>query len=74
MGRTVYLKLRLSDFSTFTRQKTLASPSNDPQVIGQAARDLLLLELRPGRRFRLLGVGVTNFQSVFQLALLPPAT
>ena len=71
-GKTVYVKLRLADFTTFTRQTTLPAPTSEPDIISQAAQELLQRELRPGRRFRLLGVGVTNFQETFQLALFPP--
>ena len=71
-GRTVWVKLRLSDFTTFTRQTTLTSPTDEPNIILDAARGLLRRELRPGRRFRLVGMGVSNFQESYQLALLPP--
>ena len=69
-GKTVYIKLRLSDFTTFTRQMTLPSPVNDGASIYQVARTLLSRETRPGRRFRLIGVGVSNFRKTSQLALL----
>ncbi|MFQ5860441.1 MAG: DNA polymerase IV [Dehalococcoidia bacterium] len=68
-GKTVYIKLRLADFTTFTRQMTLLSPTDEAEVIFQVAFDLLRRELKPGRRFRLVGVGVTNFQGGFQLAM-----
>ena len=61
-GRTVKLKLRLSDFTTFTRQVTMPRPVDSPEEIAQAARTLLHRELQPGRRFRLVGVGVTGFE------------
>jgi DNA polymerase-4 len=70
-GRTVRVKLRLADFTTFTRQGTLDSPTDDLRVIQAVARRLLNAELAPGREFRLIGVGVTNFQEVVQLPLLP---
>ncbi|MDA1096954.1 MAG: DNA polymerase IV [Chloroflexi bacterium] len=70
-GRTVRLKLRLSDFTTFTRQETLDTPTNDSGVIARVSRQLLERELEPGRHFRLIGVGVTNFQEIVQLPLLP---
>ena len=72
-GKTVYVKLRLADFTTFTRQMTLLAPTNEPDVIVQVSWDLLRRELRTGRRFRLVGVGVTNFHDTLQLPLLPPA-
>lgn len=60
-GRTVKLKLRLSDFTTFTRQKTLAELVESPDALAQAASSLLSAELQPGRQFRLIGVGVSGF-------------
>ena len=69
-GKTIYIKLRLADFTTFTRQTTLPSPVSDEASIYQVARTLLSRETEPGRRFRLIGVGVSNFQEAPQLALL----
>ncbi|MCH9040396.1 MAG: DNA polymerase IV [Chloroflexi bacterium] len=60
-GRTVKLKLRLSDFTTFTRQKTVAHPVQSSDDLADAAGDLLRAELQPGRTFRLVGVGVSGF-------------
>jgi DNA polymerase-4 len=60
-GKTIKLKLRLADFTTFTRQTTIARPTNNVEVILAEASGLLARELHAGRRFRLLGVGVSNF-------------
>ena len=60
-GRTVKVKLRLSDFTTFTRQRTLSEPIESAQDLALAARGLVRPELRPGRLFRLIGVGVSGF-------------
>ena len=60
-GRTVTVKLRLADFTTFTRQSTLPYHTNSEESIKETAWTLLAAELEPGRTFRLLGVGVTNF-------------
>ena len=71
-GRTVTVKLRLADFTTFSRQTTLPAPSNDATPIRETAWRLLSAELTPGRSFRLLGVGVSNFaepDAVRQLTL-----
>jgi DNA polymerase-4 len=75
-GRTIKLKLRLADFTTFTRQTTIARPTNAAEVILAEASRLMARELHAGRRFRLLGVGVSNFRegeaesqpSLFQLS------
>ncbi len=74
MGRTVTVKLRLSDFTTFTRSLTLASPVNDAATIRETAQQLVSRELLPSRRFRLVGVGVSNFGEVSQLSLFDKAT
>ncbi len=59
-GRTVTVKLRLSDFTTFTRQATLPAFTCAEADICDAAWRLASLELAPGRAFRLLGVGVSS--------------
>ena len=60
-GRTVTVKMRLADFTTFSRQSTLPEPSNEVAPIRELAWRLLSAELTTGRSFRLLGVGVSNF-------------
>ena len=55
------LKLRLSDFTTFTRQRTVEEPIESSEEITRLAFDLLEGEMRPGRLFRLVGVGVSGF-------------
>jgi DNA polymerase-4 len=61
-GKTVTVKARLADFTTFTRQVTLpAATAAEPEIRDTAWR-LLSLELQPGRTFRLLGVGVSSFE------------
>ncbi len=72
LGRTVTVKMRLADFTTFTRQSTLAQPSNEIEPIRELAWRLLSAELTTGRTFRLLGVGVSNFvepDAIRQLSL-----
>ena len=68
-GKTMKLKLRLSDFTTFTRQITLNIPTDDAVVIDNAARRLFAPEHKEGRGFRLFGVGVSNFSDTSQLPL-----
>ncbi len=60
-GRTVKLKLRLSDFTTFTRQVTLPQAVQTSDQIAGAAIRLMDVETRGGRMFRLVGVGVSGF-------------
>lgn len=61
-GRTVKLKLRLSDFTTFTRQRTLPYAVQSADDLSQYAGVLLRAELFGRRRFRLVGVGVSGFE------------
>ena len=62
-GRTVKLKLRLSDFTTFTRQRTVDEPVDSSEDIARTAGILLDAELVQQRRFRLVGVGVSEFDN-----------
>jgi DNA polymerase-4 len=56
---TVQLKVRQSDFTTFTRQHALRPPGNSTDSVFHVARQLLDNWLRdfPDARIRLLGVG-----------------
>jgi DNA polymerase-4 len=59
-GRTVTLKIRFGDFSTFTRSVTPGEPVASRPPLVDAARDLLRRVERRGRPVRLLGVGVSH--------------
>ncbi len=56
---TVQVKIRQSDFRTFTRQRKLSTPLSGTDPIYAVARELLSawLSRNPGARIRLLGVG-----------------
>ena len=60
-GRTVKLKLRWSDFTTLTRQATLAAPTDQDEEIYQAVLSLFERLWQAPRPVRLLGVGVSHF-------------
>ena len=62
-GRTVKIKLRLSDFTTLTRQKTLLEPVDAAEDIARTAGALLDTVLVQERKFRLIGVGVSGFDA-----------
>jgi DNA polymerase-4 len=53
---TVALKLRYADFTTLTRQASLAVPTDDEKVIYQTSLSLFHRVWRPGQAIRLLGV------------------
>ncbi len=68
---TIGIKLRYSDFTTITRQMTLAVPTADERVIAQAAETLLDRAWRKGWPVRLLGVSARRLvKAAGQLPLL----
>jgi DNA polymerase-4 len=69
---TVAVKIRDSNFVTITRQRTLPSPTDETEVIWQAALDLARREVR-GMHVRLLGVAATGLTDRHQLPLFEPA-
>ncbi len=62
-GRTVKLKLRYSDFQTLTRQVTMEAPTDLEQVIFDQAARLLDKAWDRRRKVRLIGVGVSKFET-----------
>ncbi len=60
-GRTIGIKVRLDDFSTHTRARTLAEPVSSADRVGQVAIDLLR-RFSPPRPVRLLGVRVAGLE------------
>jgi len=60
-GRTIGIKIRLDDFSTHTRARTLVEPVNTPDRIGTVALDLLR-RFAARRPVRLLGVRVAGLE------------
>jgi DNA polymerase IV len=65
---TVNVKIRRADFTTYSRQRGLGCVTQDTRVVSAAARTLLeeWLASQPGAAVRLLGVGVSDLQSVQQ--------
>ena len=59
-GRTIAIKVRLDDFSTVTRARTIAEPTGDAGTIATVAVELLRAN-RPERPVRLLGVRLAGF-------------
>lgn len=72
-GRTVSVKLRMANFKTITRSRTLAEPTDLSRVIYATARDLYEAAGLDRVRLRLVGVRVENLtpadQTSRQLAL-----
>jgi DNA polymerase-4 len=71
---TVQVKIRQSDFSTFTRQSALKPPANSTETLYKAATVLLddWLAEYPGARIRLLGVGGSTLVRDAQPDLFAP--
>jgi DNA polymerase-4 len=61
-GRTIAIKVRLDDFTTVTRARTVAEPTRDPGLVSQQALGLLA-DYDPPRPVRLLGVRVAGLES-----------
>jgi DNA polymerase-4 len=59
-GRTIAIKVRLDDFSTVTRARTIAAHTDDAEVIAATALELLAAN-PPPRPVRLLGVRLASF-------------
>lgn len=70
-ARTIQLKLRYSDFSTFTRAHSLASATQiDTEIFGEI-RELFRRNWKRGAAIRLLGVHTSGFdESEGQLGLI----
>jgi len=59
-GRTIGIKVRLDDWTTVTRVRSVEAPTNDRELIASTARSLLRA-YAPPRPVRLLGVRVAGF-------------
>src|SRR4051794_4754940 len=61
-GRTIAIKVRLDDWTTVTRARTIGAATNDEAVVAPTALELLR-EYAPGRPVRLLGVRVASLET-----------
>ena len=61
-GRNVAIKVRLDDFTTVTRARTIGVYTNDATVVAAVAVELLR-DYAPARPVRLLGVRVAAFET-----------
>ena len=62
VGRTVTVKLRTGDFRTATRRLTPDAPPASAEELATIGDDLLQrFEFGPNARYRLAGIGVSNF-------------
>jgi len=63
-ARTITLKIKYSDFKQVTRSRSLNSPACDLQTIAATAKDLLATAGIAGKKIRLLGIALSNFNDV----------
>lgn len=72
---TIQIKVRQSDFQTFTRQKSVQPPTNNTEQIYAVARELLTVWLgaNSDARIRLLGVGSSKLSPAEQRDLFDTA-
>jgi DNA polymerase IV len=68
VARTVVLKLKTSEFNILTRSHTPSTPPEScEQLIAIALSLRERINLEPGQRFRLVGVGLSNFRETENL-------
>jgi DNA polymerase-4 len=75
MTGCVGIKIRRHDFTTFTRQHSVAPPTHDGRTIAHIAQGLLTrwLTQNKGAKLRLLGVVLTDLSPALQLGLFDDA-
>ena len=72
IARTVVLKLKTSEFKIFTRSHTPSSPPSSCEELTSIAVSLRdRVRLSPMQRFRLVGVGLSNFRDPEDEAVQP---
>ena len=63
VARTIVLKLKTSEFKILTRSETqLSPPSSCEELTGIALKLRARVDLGPQQRYRLVGVGLSNFR------------
>ncbi|MGI8803371.1 MAG: DNA polymerase IV [Solirubrobacteraceae bacterium] len=70
-GRNIAIKVRLDDWTTVTRARTIAAATNDPELVARVARELFDL-YDPARPVRLLGVRLSAFEPAADTSAAPP--
>jgi DNA polymerase-4 len=74
-GRTIAIKVRLNDWTTVTRARSVDAPTNDAALVTETALELLRA-YDPPKPVRLLGVRMAGFEDVVEppRPAPPPAT
>ncbi|HSY09122.1 MAG TPA: DNA polymerase IV [Steroidobacteraceae bacterium] len=75
MTGCIGVKIRRDDFTTATRQRTVAPPTHDGRTIANVANELMArwLAEHAGAKLRLLGVVLTDLSPASQLSLFEAA-
>jgi len=60
-GRTITLKIKYSDFKQITRSRSFVKSINDLNTISITAKELLSSTDLAGKKIRLLGITMSNF-------------
>lgn len=72
LARTVVLKLKTSEFKILTRSHTPGSPPSSCEELTEIALKLReRVDMGPGQRYRLVGVGLSNFRDPEDAAAQP---
>jgi len=72
IARTVVLKLKTSEFQILTRSHTPGSPPSSCEELTEIALKLReRVDLGPQQRYRLVGVGLSNFREAEETATQP---
>jgi DNA polymerase-4 len=72
LARTVVLKLKTSEFKILTRSQTPGSPPSSCEELTDIALKLReKVDLGPQHRYRLVGVGLSNFQESEETSAQP---
>ena len=71
-GRTIGIKVRLDDWTTVTRARTIDGYTDEPQLVAELAVELLRA-YAPPRPVRLLGVRIAGFEDSESDAAAAPA-
>jgi len=62
-GRTITVKIRLQDFSTFTRSRTFSLATNSSHEIREHATNIFQRFDRQGKKVRLLGISLSHLEA-----------
>jgi DNA polymerase-4 len=72
IARTVVLKLKTSEFNILTRSHTIGSPLSSCEQLTEIALKLReRVDSNPQQRYRLVGIGLSNFQEAGELSAQP---